>query len=922
MVHEGIPGWTGDKPGARGAGGVAGNAWRMADGPTLPSPVAAKLSRPRVPPAFVPRPRLISMLDGGAQRPVTLISAGAGWGKTLLVSSWAETGRTPGPVGWLSLGEEDDSPSMFWSNVVAALRAAGAVPEKSDLANIGAGLSVIGAGLSVNRAFIEWLGGSLARLPGPVVLVLDDLHAIHHAQVLGTFGALLRYQPEQLRLLLLARTDPTLPLHRLRAAGLLTEIRDRDLEFTEGEAAELLTHYGLHLPEDELRILLDRTEGWAAGLRLAAIHLTTNGNQHTIAGFTGDKGAVADYLIGEVFARQTPEVRRFLLHTSIVDQLSGDLADAITGGNLGQAMLEQLERANAFVVGLGTRREWFHYHHLLSDLLRHLLRVESPEVIADLHLRAAEWYSGHNAYLKAVTHAAAAADWPLVGRLIVTGAVPLMLTPDREAVVKVLQRVPPAQFAATAELKVCAAMLMFHARDYDGIPRRIAEARLLLLGRDADDRLPVEIVLRCLDILVGRIRGDVPAVIAGATEVLRQLTDVSYGKLPTAMQYRAIALNSKGIGLLWTAELDRADHYLRAAVTAARVAGIELTEINATGHLAVLQFMRGSLREAREQAASGLGLAERRGWTATLQAVAAYLVHALVELEQYHIAEAEKALKLGFDAHNTDSEAAHRVTLRVTQARLLLATGRHDAARSALRKLRQRIDPSTMAPVLVRWLALTEAEVDLASGHPQRVRATIGRLAEDETLAQRERVCLARADLALGATEQAEALLAPVRDTPADLVAAVEAWVVTALLAEGHGRGGQSFQALVRAVAMAEPETIRRPFLVIDRRRMLALIERHRLLTQENSEFVNELLAELKPNGPQFDSPPLTAELSSREMEVLRYLPTMFNAGEIADELHVSVNTVKAHLRSIYRKLDVSRRREAVVRARGLGLLR
>ncbi len=880
----------------------------------MPGTVAAKLSRPRVPLGFVPRQRLIDMLDIGSGRPVTLVSAGAGWGKTLLVASWAATGAAPGPVAWLSLDSEDNNPGTFWTNVVAALRAAGAVPDGNDLADMA-------GGLAVDQAFLERMTRALARLPRPVVLVLDDLDAVDNAQVMREFGVLLRYQPEQLRLVLLARADPALPLHRLRAAGLLAEVRASDLELTAGEAAELLARDDLHLSDDDLRTVLERTEGWAAGLRLAATYLTERGSQHTIATFAGDKGAVADYLIGEVLAHQTPEVRDFLVYTSIVDELSGDLADAITGGTRGQAVLEQLERANAFVVGLGSRPEWFRHHHLLRDLLRHLLLVEAPEMTPELHLRASRWYAAHHGFLRAAAHAAAAGDWPLVGRLTVAGVSPFVLSADRQALVKVLERVPFDQFPTTAELNVCAALLMFHARDYDAIPARVAEARLLLNGREAADRRPVEITVRSLEVALARIHGDMPALVTVATDVLRLLRDVHLGTLPSAPQYRAIALNNKGVGLLWNGELDRADRYLWSAATAARAAGIELVEINAVGHLALVEFLRGSLREAHKQAVHGRDLADRGGWRSTLQVVAACLVLALTALERSDLAAAEEALAQGFSAYHSDPEAAQRLALRIAQARLLLSWGKPDAAGTVLGRTRHESAMSPVAPVLAGWLALLGAEVDLAAGRPRQVRVRIGTLSDDATLVQRERVCLARADLALGNTDEIEALLAPVREVPHDIVAAVQAWLVTALIADERGRRDAAVDALSRALALAEPEGIRRPFFSIERQRTVALIERHRRLTPDSSGFVAGLLAAMAPAGTPPGPAAPTTELSTRELEVLRYLPTMFNVGEIAEELHVSANTVKAHLRSIYRKLDVSRRREAVIRARGLGIL-
>jgi LuxR family maltose regulon positive regulatory protein len=872
--------------------------------------VVAKLYRPRVPPLFVRRQRLIDMLDKGSTGPATLVHAGPGWGKTLLAASWAET-ATRAPVGWLSLDAEDNNPAVFWSHVLATLRETGVTSRVDDLQELS-------SRSSVNRGLIERIVHGLAQLSGDVILVLDDLDAIREWQVNRDLAFLLRRQPEQLHLVLVGRTDSAPLLHRLRAAGELAEIRAADLAFTVDEAAEMLAHHDLRLSENELQRLLERTEGWAAGLRSAAIFLTRPGNRRRIDDFAGYKGAVADYLLNEVLAHQAPEIRRFLLYTSIVEPLSGDLADALTGQTHGQRTLEQLERANTFVIGLGSRPGSFRYHHLFGELLSHQLLLELPEMIPNLHLRAVGWYLAHGETLKALKHAAAAQNWPLVGQLVVTRAGPLVVTAESAALIKILTRVPPEWFSATAELKFCGALLRYEAHDYDAIPSLAADARNLLRGREEADRRPIEVALGTLELTVARQRGDMPALVAAATEVLDRLAGMDLDRLPSQPKYRAIALNNKGVGLLWTGQMDLADRYLWAAMTAARSTGVDLTEINAIGHLALIEAMQGRLGDAEEYARSGRDVAERRGWGTALQAVPAHLALAWIDLERNDIAQAQQSLKRGFDGYRADLEAAQGAVLRILQSRLLLARGEVDAALAALHQARLDL-ATTVGPVVSRWLALAEAEVDLAAGHPENVDERIGHPAVGTAPGLRELSCLARAAVAQGDLRRAEALLAPLLATSSDPVASVEAWIVTALIADSQRQGNRSVEALTRALAIAEPDRLRRPFVSIGGGRMAALIERQRWLVSDNATFVADILAQLAP-GPQSD-PPLPDALSERELEVLRYLPTMLSAGQIARDLHVSVNTIKAHLRAIYRKLGVSHRHDAVVRARGLGLI-
>jgi LuxR family maltose regulon positive regulatory protein len=893
-------------PSAGRAGGM-----QRASPPALGSRVAAKLSRPRMLRSLVRRQRLMDMLEAGARGTVTLVCAGAGWGKTVLVSSWAEAQQTP--VGWLTLDAEDNNPNVFWFHIVAALRATGVVPEDNPLAELGS----LQAG---DSELIERVWQGLSRMRIPVVLVLDDFHEIDDPQLLDNLTALLRYPPEPFHLVLITRAEPALPLHRLRAAGELTEIRTGDLAFSPEETVELLDDHGLRLPSDELRTLLDRTEGWAAGLQLAVSFLAPRDGPRRIGNFAGDVRAVEDYLADEVLANQPPDVRQFLLYTSIPEQVCGELADAITGRTCGQRSLEDLERINAFIVRLGPKPEWFRYHPLLRDVLRHQLLLKEPSMLPELHLRAAHWYAEHNAVLEALAHAVAAQDWPFVGRLVVARAAPLIVSAKRAALARVLERIPAEELTATPELIVCAAMLLFHAGDLDAIPDRIRRARTLLQDRPDAERLPVEATLRSLEVGMSRARGDMPAVIAETTELLAMLTKVRFG-LTSVLQYRAIALNNKGIGLLWTGQLDLADRYLWAASTVARAAGIELVAVHAVGHLALLEVMSGSLQEASRLASSALDLAERRGFRSGLQAAPAHLALALVELERNNVAEAQQALQQGLSAHRTDPEPAQAKILLGTRARLLITQGDLTNARVLLEQARRETTPGTRVPELDRWLRRAESEIDLLSGRSDLVLARYGRMAEDSELASADKVYLARAAFATADLRLAEALLARPRPLTLDVISTVETWILTALVADAQGQDARSVDALASALAMAEHEGVRRPFVNMGGARLDALLARQRGLVSENTAFAADVLIEMKAAGKAAEPSSVAGDLSDRELEVMRYLPTMLTAGEIAVDLHVSVNTIKAHMRSIYRKLDASRRREAVVRARERGIL-
>jgi LuxR family maltose regulon positive regulatory protein len=565
----------------------------------------AKTARPQMVRGRVERRRLFDLLDRATRNPVTVVRAGAGWGKTVLVSAWAQTRANS--VAWLSLDRHHNDPQVFWSYIVAALRHAGALTPDNPLAEMG----------SIPRNEQERclrMANGLGRLPDQTVLVIDDFHEIDDPQVLGEVSDLLRHPPPPLRLILISRTEPALALHRLRTADQLSEMSSDDLAFTADEVAALFRRHGLTLSPDDVATLLDRTDGWAVGLHLGAGFLTGNGGARSVADFAGDTRGVDMYLTDEVLARHPTRERRFLLETSICEQVCADLANAITKDTDGQWMLEGLEHDNDFVVRLGPKPLWFRYHHLLRDVLRHRLDLETPTAVPKLHRRAARWYARHNSVIEALTHAVRARDWAYVGRLVIGQAAPLILSAHRAALVKILHQVPREQLTTTPELMVCAALLLFYAGDYDAIPARVSHVRELLREQPVASRDRADVLLMALQVAADRAVGDMPAVVAVETEQLALLARSPFHDRATLTQLRAIALNSKGLALLWTGHVDAAARELRAAVVAARTAGVELAEMNATGHLALLEMLYGSVSNAAQLASTARNLAERRGW--------------------------------------------------------------------------------------------------------------------------------------------------------------------------------------------------------------------------------------------------------------------------------------------------------------------
>jgi len=894
----------------RGLRSIAGQ--RRTSGAAVLPLDAAKVSRPQTHRTPIHRRRLFAKLDAAVHQPVTVIRAGAGWGKTMLASSWAAA--QPISAGWLALDAHDNDVQIFWSYVLEALRAAGALRPDNPLAD----LRTIPADKAQR---VSCFAAGFGRLSAPTVLVLDDFQEVNDPTVIAELAELLRRPPPPLHLILNTRSEPLLPLHRLRATGELTDISAADLAFTVEEAAELLDRHDLTLSVEDVAALLHRTEGWPAGLQLAADFLAAPGGPRPVAEFTGDVRPVDQYVVHEVLAAHPPHLRRFLFMTSICGNLCGDLADAVTLQTDGRRTLEELERVNGFVVRLGAKPERYRYHPLLRDVLRHRLLTELPTIVPELHRRAARWNAAHQLIFEALNHAVAAQDWPYLGELVVTHAAPLILSANRSAFMKILSRVPPEELYSTAELMLCGALVLFDAGDLDAIPDRLAGALRMLAGRSDEDRLPAEIPIRALQGTVHRVVGDMPALITEATLLLATVSKVRAARLRPVMQYRAIALADKGIGLFLTGRADHAGRYLWAASTAARASAVELVEIDAIGHLALLEAMRGSVTESARWAGYARDLAERRGWVDAPQYIAARLARGLVGIERNELARAHLALRHDLRTHRSEPEAADRLIWLGARARLALAQSEPARARTLLEEAGRQRARRLRAPAVDRWLLLTESEVDLQTGLLERVEARYAALASTEEPTFPEQVCRARAAFAARDLQRAEDLLAGTSRAMSETVATVTARILTALIADARGHGLEVIDALAAALALAEPEGIRRPFLALAGGRLDGLLGRQSLLSHRNNDFITDIRNAMRAGDRRAQPSYPAGDLSLREAEVLQYLPTMLTAGEIAVELGVSINTVKAHMRSIYRKLDVGRRREAVVRAHEHGML-
>ena len=882
--------------------------------------LASKLATPSMPGRVVQRPRLFKLLDIGVERPVTLLAAPAGSGKTMLLTSWISAASPPGPVAWLSLDQVDNDPVRFWTYLLAALCRSGAVPADS-------GLHALMPSPEGDDPLLSLLLHGLEELASPVVLILDDLHELTEPRLLNGIKSLVRHAPPPLRLVLSTRADPPLPLHRLLVSGQLTQLRGTDLAFTVPEVDELLSGYDYRsgLSDTDVAVLQARTEGWAAGLRLAAVSMQHQPDLHRyITELAGDDRSLAGYLVSEVLEQQPAELRSFLLRTCVVDKLNGELADALTGRDDGERILARLEQANAFVTALGSRHEWYRYHPLFAELLRYELRREAPHEVAELDGRAARWYGDHGLPADAIQQAVTVGDWSYAADLIAEHGLDLTLHGQDQVFGELLGRLPADVARLHPELALLTAAERIAAAGDD------AEASLRLAREQermiADDRRPRFTLLLAICRLLRASRvGDLDEVLAAGHEALAAHAQLNSGDdlHGLAAAARAVALSDLGAAELWTGELDAAAGHLQAGQVAALGAGLDEVRLRCTSTLALVQAIRGRLSLAVRTGEAAVRFAGQhaRGSSA---AVGALLALAWVHYQRDDVAAAASYLERASEGAAITQDRPLRAAIKMVKRRLRYAQADPAGALAELKAARRELAGWDPPRLLSCWLAANEAELQLTAGDTEP--AALATLRTHESGSEPAAVALARQQLAEDDPAGTVSTLSPFLDgtmPAADLATRIRAWLLHAQASHVLDDVDQAAASLRQAVELAEPEEHRRIFLDAGAPGR-ALVARYRDWIDVSWPFLDELaLASLDPAPTVVSAMPVLIEaLSERERAVLRYLPTLLTFVEIASELYISVNTTKSHVRHIYRKLGVVGRRDAVRRARQLQLLR
>lgn len=869
---------------------------------------------PAVPPGFLERPRLAKQLTEAATHPLTVVCAGPGHGKTLALASWLQH-RAGRPAAWLTLDDSDNAAQAFWSDVLGALILTGCVPANNPLRELRP------APRFDDRA-VDLITAELATLAEPVVLVLDDFQAIVDGAVLRSLRRLLDHQPATLRIVLATRADPPLGLHRRRLAGELTDLRAGDLAFTEEEAGKVLAGSGIHLTAPQLALLLERTLGWAAGLRLAVLSLDPGDIDAAIDRFRGNDGLVAEYLIEELLERVSAADRQFLLVTSVAERVNPELADVLTGRTDSHRRLERLVDHNALVVELAGQSGWFGFHPMFRDLLLRRLELEQPDSVAVLHRRAASWFGAHGDAVPAVRYACRAQDWDLVGHLLTTIAWPLALTASGPALSAALE---PAMTAAirhpSTPTLLAAAVAHFQRHDFSSMRRDCDDAARLIADVPVEDRVATDSLIGTLLIAHSRIVDPADTEAAAATQLAR-LDRAAPAPFPTAQHHRAIAANNHAVSQLWTGNLVGAATQLLSVRSRCRELGLELTDLSVQGHLALLDVIHGRLPAAAECAGTAWDLAERRGWTAEPQALGLRAALALIAVEQGKPAFPGRIDDWADNGRGTD--VACRLVLAIA-AVVDAAAGRDrtlaDEAVLALDAV--RLSAGRLPPLLDGWCSAAAGAADIAAGRCSaaidRIRGVTARSAYPDALG---RIVIARAQLQLNQPQLAMDALHPlVSAAPQFRGPAVEARLLAAVAADRMHLDTKAISAMADAIGLADHVGLIRPFLSAGGQ-VAGLLERYRQVVGRHLEFTGRLTAALHAGPPSRANPtPILEPLTGREMAVLAYLPTMLKSVEIAADLYLSVNTVKTHQRAIYRKLGASNRRSAVIRARDLNIL-
>ena len=874
--------------------------------------ISSDVSEPR---GLLDRGDLIELLDRAVTKRLTVISAPPGSGKTSLLRAWADRSTNHRRVAFVSVDRDQQDAQRFWSAILDAIRgpARSVDPEKQS-----APTAALDDDQLVDRVVSE-----VAEQVEPVVLIIDDLHELRSADALAQLEHLLAILPSSARVVLSSRRDPSIRLHQLRLAGELAEIRAGDLQFTERETRELLASSGIGLSAAGSAALHRRTEGWAAGLRLAVISLSGHPDpERFVAEFSGTDRAIVEYLMAEMLERQPSEVQSMLLRTSLVDRMNGELADLLAGRSGSEQILLELEEANAFVVSLDAQRTWFRYHQLLADFLRLELRRTLADEVPDLHRRAAQWFADRGEVVEAVRQTLAAGDWPDAARLVADHSFRWVLDGQAGTIRAVLQAFPEGASVDHPDLALAHAAAELNQGRLEEAAAQLALAESHVQSAPpARRRLAVAIA--SLRLALARRSGQFSEVVEQVNLLDASIANESSEPIAMGSELRGVALLNLGIVETWSGRLADAQRHLSEGAALAQTIGRPYLEVACRAHQGFPSKLV-SVATARERGRQAVALAERYGLDDRPILAPALGAVAGMAIWMGEFDEGERWLRRAWEVAEADVDPAPAVFLHVATGMLHAGRGQHHAALEAFEAAAQAQSLLTgvhaLAPRISGWLATMQARL----GMLDEARATLaGFSAESDRMGAiynaRAVICMTEGDAAAAL----EALRKVVDITPrvGPAFTLVETHLLAGTVHLSLGDRTAAAAAAEAALAAAEPDRLIFPFALTDAAELLDVLPRHKTA---HGALLADIVDVLRgAPAPTTDRERLShaEELSPTELRVLRYLPTNLTRPEIARELYVSINTVNTHIRNIYSKLGTRDRSSAVQRARELRLL-
>ena len=855
--------------------------------------------------SLLDRDRLLSTLEEGVARRVTIISAPAGSGKTSLLRTWIARAQNMRSIVLVS-ARSDEGEQDFWLNLLAELQVEAPPPAP-----------VFSGAAMVDRVLSE-----LSNRRAPIVLIIDDAHELGQ-DALAHVVKLLAALPAHAHAVLATRHDLRLGTHQLRLAGELAEIRAEDLAFTESETRELFALSSIDLSDEAVHALQERTEGWAAGVRLAALSLAVDPNpERFVAQFSGSNRVVADYLLAEMLERQPPNVQRLLLSTSILDRVNSELADLLSESNGSDQILLGLEDANAFVVSLDRERTWFRYHPLFRELLRLELRRTTPAQIPKLHQLAAGWFAEHDQVIDAIRHTQAAGDWERAAALLADSLFDLLMSGRGQAIQALLETFPHRIRDDNPELSLANAALEFMQGRFADATSHLDIAEHHAETLPADRQPAFKVAVDTIRLGVARRQGQLEDVV----ELVKHIASPGVARCSSGAALNgvlhAVALMNLGSVETWSGRLTDAEVHLREGAELARKIGQPYLEIICLTHLGFSTQIR-SFDLARRQSEEAIALAERYGWGSETVIIPALLTVGATLIWAGDFSSAERWLQRAANITNPETDPPVQLFFHLANGTLYAGQGQLrealDEFEAAERIQSLMLGEHLLAAQATGWMVATKARLGMLDD----ARASLAGI--PATRADAGEVRNASAVISLMAREPDTALaqLQDVLERRARVIhdfTLVEAHLLAAHAYHALGEERKTRESVESALALAEPDRLILPFVITGARDLLDAQPRQ---TTAHAALLLDTLDILSGASPRGGSDLIIPdnELSQTELRVLRYLPTNLSRPDIARELCVSANTVSTHIRNIYSKLGVSNRTEAVERARRLRLL-